>query len=945
MIKVENVSMKFRMNGDNIQSLKEFVIATAKKKTSYKDFWVFKDISFEVKKGEVVGIIGRNGAGKSTMLKIISGILTPTEGNVTLNGKVVPMLELGSGFDYELTGRENVFLNGSILGYSEEFLKEKYDEIVEFSELEEFMETPIRNYSSGMMMRLAFAIATIVQPEILIVDEILAVGDEAFQKKSKRKMLELMGGGTTVLFVSHSIAQIREMCNRVIWLEKGQVKMQGETKFVCDEYQKYINPVADDGDKKHKASDAPKNLSDVLFVYGDDEKAYEWRVTNQREQLLAGAIASNEIYDEDITEHLAKLYRVFICVRCRCSEQMQKFLECAKKYNKVVLFDINTCLDDVEKKETLIEQEKVFKTYARYCDGVIVSNENLKRKFSEMGYDVFENSLAANEKMVQYASWSTYDRDVLPYLNPEYLTEEELINYNRALSILRKRKSEGIRIGFFDGGLDSDAFLCVKDVIKKVLDNKKNSYLYIQTEELSLPEDMRDYQNRIIIKRQVDKEDICRIYAETDIIISAMTASDQMIDNTIEKAIYSAFVKVPFVVYGEQTNIDVIDEELYCQCKEKLEEVIRRLLEDKDFYEEKRNLAYQQVCENHRTSSTGDKIGQFLRRKMKPNMAFVLSNNVLWGGGVIALHHATLMQKQGYDVELIITGKEQYNIEYEGCSIPVVSRDLIYSYQYINKIIAMDADSVRWMQNYGNVGERYYLVQGYETNYYTDGARRLNINQMYTPHTMIKYITTSAWCQKWLHEKYKQESTLIKNGIDTGRFLGNEKKFSGKIKVLIIGNQCVDTENLQEAFEIAECLDRNRFEICYYAYGQVPCKNYRYDILYDQLEVKDMDRIFEECDILLQTCKNECFYTAPLKMMMAGGVVVACKDEANIEYFETQKNCILYETTQTEKAVQAIQKIADDSAFRTEIIKNGRETAKGYDWKFANEAIQKIYVS
>ena len=296
MIKVENISMKFRMTNDNMSSLKEFAIAALKHKINYNDFWVFKNINFEVKKGEVVGIVGRNGAGKSTILKIISGILTPTTGKVTLNGNVVPMLELGSGFDQDLTGRENIFLNGSILGYSEEFLKEKYDEIVEFSELGEFIESPIRNYSSGMMMRLAFSIATIVQPEILIVDEILAVGDEAFQKKSKRKMLELMGGGTTVLFVSHSIDQIREMCNRVIWLEKGEVKMEGETKMVCDAYQKYINPVADDGDKKHKASDAPKFFSDVLFIYGEDEEAYDWRVTNIREQLQTGQMNSNEVY-------------------------------------------------------------------------------------------------------------------------------------------------------------------------------------------------------------------------------------------------------------------------------------------------------------------------------------------------------------------------------------------------------------------------------------------------------------------------------------------------------------------------------------------------------------------------------------------------------------------------------------------------------------------------
>ena len=194
-------------------------------------------MSFDVKRGEVLGIIGHNGAGKSTLLKVISGILRPTEGMVKLEAPVVPMLELGSGFDFDLTGRENIFLNGAILGYSEKFLHEKYNEIVAFSGLGQFIEVPLRNYSSGMVVRLAFSIATVVNPEILIVDEILAVGDADFQEKSKKRMLELMSGGTTVLFVSHSLEQIREMCDRVLWLEHGQVRMLGETKEVCDAYQ------------------------------------------------------------------------------------------------------------------------------------------------------------------------------------------------------------------------------------------------------------------------------------------------------------------------------------------------------------------------------------------------------------------------------------------------------------------------------------------------------------------------------------------------------------------------------------------------------------------------------------------------------------------------------------------------------------------------------------
>ena len=236
IIEVSDVTMRFRMNSDKILSLKEFVTTALRGKLEYQDFTALENVSFTVNQGETLGLVGRNGAGKSTMLKVISGILKPTEGRVACCGNVVPMLELGSGFDFDLTGRENIFLNGAILGYSEAFLEEKYEEIVAFSELGDFIHTPIRNYSSGMLARLAFSIATVVKPDILIVDEILSVGDANFQEKSRARMMELMGGGTTVLFVSHSLEQIREMCSRVVWLEHGRGRMLGPAKEVCDAY-------------------------------------------------------------------------------------------------------------------------------------------------------------------------------------------------------------------------------------------------------------------------------------------------------------------------------------------------------------------------------------------------------------------------------------------------------------------------------------------------------------------------------------------------------------------------------------------------------------------------------------------------------------------------------------------------------------------------------------
>ena len=238
-VKVEHVTMKFRMANDKVISLKEYMVALMEHRLQYTEFTALEDISFDVKKGEVMGIIGKNGAGKSTLLKIIAGVLKPTKGKVFLKGKSPPMLELGSGFDQELSGSENIFLNGSILGYDKEFLGNKYDEIVEFSELKDFIHMPIRNYSSGMLMRLAFSIATVVEPEILIVDEILAVGDEGFQAKSKARMMELMSGGTTVLFVSHSLKQIEEMCDRVIWLDEHRIRMLDTAQNVCKAYESF----------------------------------------------------------------------------------------------------------------------------------------------------------------------------------------------------------------------------------------------------------------------------------------------------------------------------------------------------------------------------------------------------------------------------------------------------------------------------------------------------------------------------------------------------------------------------------------------------------------------------------------------------------------------------------------------------------------------------------
>lgn len=235
-IKVENVGMTFRIVNNKTRSIKNYLIQRIKKKISYKEFKALQDVNFEVYKGEVVGLVGLNGAGKSTLFKIIAGVLKPTTGTVIKHGSVAPLIELGAGFNGELSGIENIYLNGLLLGYSKKFIKEKMDEIIAFADIGDFIYNPVNNYSSGMKARLGFAIATVVQPDILIVDEVLSVGDYKFREKCEARINEMIKGGTTVLIVSHSDSLIKKICTKVVWLEKGQVKEIGNPKEILAKY-------------------------------------------------------------------------------------------------------------------------------------------------------------------------------------------------------------------------------------------------------------------------------------------------------------------------------------------------------------------------------------------------------------------------------------------------------------------------------------------------------------------------------------------------------------------------------------------------------------------------------------------------------------------------------------------------------------------------------------
>ena len=241
VIEVNNVSMRFNLSRERTDTIKEYILKMLKRQLFFDEFWALRDVSFSVEAGDSLALIGRNGCGKSTMLKVIAGVMSPTNGSLKVRGTIAPLIELGAGFDMDLTARENIYMNGAIMGFDRKFMDAHFDEIVAFSELEEFLDVPVKNYSSGMLARLGFSIATIVEAEILIVDEILSVGDAAFQKKCEQRMDKLLSSGTTLIFVSHSGEQVKRLCRRAVWLDHGQVQMVGNSAEVYDAYQRFLD--------------------------------------------------------------------------------------------------------------------------------------------------------------------------------------------------------------------------------------------------------------------------------------------------------------------------------------------------------------------------------------------------------------------------------------------------------------------------------------------------------------------------------------------------------------------------------------------------------------------------------------------------------------------------------------------------------------------------------
>lgn len=715
MIKAENLSMRFRLANDKVQSLKEFVIASLNGKLKYNDFWVFQDLNFEVHKGEIVGIIGRNGAGKSTLLKIIAGVLAPTKGKVTLGGNVVPMLELGSGFDFELSGRENIYLNGAILGYSKELIDANYDDIVKFSELGEFIKEPIRNYSSGMMMRLAFSIATIINPEILIVDEILAVGDESFQKKSKRKMLELMGGGTTVLFVSHSLPQIREMCNRVIWLDQGTIRMQGDAKIVCDAYENFINPKpAIKVEKKSKRDiDAVKYCMDILLIYTDSKNISE-KLTILKEQFLAANLTSHEVHEEDVTEELIRQYQIVLFYECDYKNNIHT-VQWIQKANKrfVVLSDQKSRIDEWSEKADFT--------------GAMCHTREGSHLWNARNKEVYFNPFVATEEWQTVSKQAYQERHELLKRNvSEFKTDEEVMYFNLISREADRMSKDHKNINILTGDIAENQFSAIKKKIDSIMARYPEAYV-----QLVIPSGMElnfvndNYQ----VRKYVNNLDLARQMVFTDLNVDI---SRDAFEQTKFRLI-SAMLHIPYN-QPEMVNPDESEEEL-----------------------QKLTTVY-----------TGYQAGKFMMDHKNSFTAFFLQNFSDSTNSIMTARLAAEHFKRGENVIVFVAGPADQDIDVSGTKVPVISRGKADLYASIDHAYAMDASSFTFILNYANIRHRHYYVEKWEPGSVAPGSlERFQANQSYCPQVKVDYMTSSKQCQKWLNDNYGKHAELIDDlGID-----------------------------------------------------------------------------------------------------------------------------------------------------------------------------------
>ncbi len=683
--------------------------------------------------------------------------------------------------------------------------------------------------------------------------------------------------------------------------------------------------------KQKSTGDNRLQVKDILFINGCYlPHPSRYRVTHQIEQLVSSNVTADEVFFENLDINLEKYYRGFVFYRCPITEEIKEFIKKAKYNNKTVFYDIDDLVFDTKYTDTIEYVQQMNKEDRKvYDDGVVRMGETL---------DLCDYAITTTEVLAD--ELKKHVKEV--FINRNNASERML-----ELSLkTTKRDDDKIIMGYLSGSITHNPdFEMIKPSVIKIMEEYKNVYLEL-VGEIDLPSDLNKFKDRIIKMPFVDYTKLPQMIAELDINLAPLEDSlfnrakseNKWMEACLVKTVTLASNVGAFKVINNNVDgllVDNTEDDWY--------KGLKRLIDDKDLREKLALTGFNRCKSEYVTTYSGLPLAKFIKSKLAKSIAFFLPTTNISGGVNVVIKHCNILRNNGYDVFIVNMDKYSDNIVNKDGEIDVVSYQKTKLTCYVHNMVATLWSTIFPIRKYDKVRKISYLVQNFETDFIPYGNLQKQLaNSTYT-YDDVEYLTISKWCENWLVDKYGQKVKYAPNGIKLEQFPFTERKFDGKIRILIEGNSDDYYKNVDESFKIVEKLDKNKFEIKYLSYQGEPKSWYYVDEFLHKVPYDEVGKIYNSADILIKSSKLESFSYPPLEMMATGGIAVVAPNEGNVEYLKDNYNCLLYEPGNIDEAVEKINSIVDDSNLRNKLIKGGQETAKAREWKSIEKEILKLY--
>lgn len=678
-------------------------------------------------------------------------------------------------------------------------------------------------------------------------------------------------------------------------------------------------------------------FKDVLFIDGCGEvlpHPSRYRVSHQREQLFSYGITSDQVYFADLDVKQIGFYNVFVFFRCPLTEEIQRFVELAKMYQKMVLYDIDDLVFDtkytdtipyvaaLEKKEREAYDENV-RAYGQLldlCQGAVTTTGELKAALESHVQEVCINRNRASEEMMQ-------------------LSEEALRQ--------KTEHSDKVRLGYFSGSITHNPDIEMLLPVLLKLMQKYENLEFVSVGELEVPEKLKEFSDRIKIMPFTDWKKLPKLISEVDINLAPLEDTIFNRAKSENKWVEASLVQVVTVASDLGAFADTIEDKktgFLCGKLEDWESVLSELIENPKIRKKVAMQAYEHCKKEYLTTYTGKTLSEFIKSKRKKNVGILLPALNISGGIMVAMWHAVFLREAGFDVTILSENTTETSCVFENQTFPVIPLKEGAVCGHFDKMIATMWVTVKWLEQFSDIDKRYYLVQNYETDFYEKGSMyRAMANATYCKN-QIQYVTISKWCKDWLKEQFGKQSVYAPNGLDTRVFTPVSRDFSGKIRILIEGDCGAWHKNVDESFKIVQKLDKEKFEVWYLSYNSEPKEWYPVERFFHKIPFEEVPNVYSQCHILVKSSILESFSYPPLEMMATGGLSVVRPNGGNQEYLRDKENCLLYEPGNIEDAVEKILELTKDEKLRKRLIECGLETARQREWATVKQQILNLYL-